>query len=103
MHTEKISVRITQSGQTMEVVVFDKRADHITVVLGEGMHSVKCELTPTRSGQAYVWSKAGSVCGNSARTDLCGGLRVTAGPIATPNAVRMSELSTGIRRRRRWS
>jgi hypothetical protein len=33
MHTEKISVRVTQTGQTMEVVVFDKRADHITVVL----------------------------------------------------------------------
>jgi hypothetical protein len=59
MHTEKIPVRITQTGQTMEVVVFDKRADHITVVLGEGMHSVKCELTPTRTGQAY----AGSVMG----------------------------------------
>jgi hypothetical protein len=59
MHTEKISVRITQTGQTMEVVVFDKRADHITVVLGEGMHSVKCELTPTRTGQAYVGSVMG--------------------------------------------
>ena len=59
MQTEKITVRITQTGQTMEVVVFDKRADHITVVLGEGMHSVKCELTPTRTGQAY----AGSVMG----------------------------------------
>jgi hypothetical protein len=59
MHTEKISVRITQTGQTMEVVVFDKRADHITVVLGEGMHSVKCELTPTHSGQAYVGSVMG--------------------------------------------
>ncbi len=59
MHTEKIPVRITQTGQTMEVVVFDKRADHITVVLGEGINSVKCELTPTRTGQAY----AGSVMG----------------------------------------
>jgi len=59
MHTEKISVRITQTGQTMEVVVFDKRADHITVVLGEGMHSVKCDLTPTRTGQAYVGSVMG--------------------------------------------
>jgi hypothetical protein len=59
MYTEKISVRITQTGQTMEVVVFDKRADHITVVLGEGMHSVKCELTPTRTGQAYVGSVMG--------------------------------------------
>jgi len=59
MHTERITVRITQTGQTMEVAVYDKRAEHITVVLGEGMHSVKCELTPTRTGQAY----AGSVMG----------------------------------------
>ncbi|MDP1645408.1 MAG: hypothetical protein Q8L71_07890 [Thiobacillus sp.] len=59
MHTEKIPVRITQTGQTMEVAVFDKRADHITVVLGEGLHSVKCVLTPTRTGLAY----AGSVMG----------------------------------------
>jgi hypothetical protein len=59
MHTEKIPVRVTQSGQTMEVAVLDKRADHITVVLGEGLHSVKCVLTPTRTGQAY----AGSVMG----------------------------------------
>lgn len=59
MHTEKIPVRITQTGQIMEVVVFDKRADHITVVLGEGIHSVKCELTPNRAGQAYVGSAMG--------------------------------------------
>lgn len=59
MHTEKITVRITQTGQTMEVVVYDKRADHIQVVLGEGIHSVKCELTPTRNGQAYAGSVAG--------------------------------------------
>jgi hypothetical protein len=59
MHTEKIPVRITQTGQMMDVVVFDKRADHITVVLGEGMHSVKCELTPTRTGQAYAGSAMG--------------------------------------------
>ena len=59
MDTEKIKVRVTQSGQTMEVVVFSKHADHIQVVLGEGIHSVKCELTPTRNGLAY----AGSVMG----------------------------------------
>lgn len=59
MHTEKIPVRVTQTGQTMEVVVFDKRVDHITVVIGEGLHSVKCELTPTRTGQAYVGSVMG--------------------------------------------
>ena len=59
MHTEKIPVRIIQTGQTMEVAVFDKRADHITVVLGEGMHSVKCVLTPTRTGLAYTGSVMG--------------------------------------------
>jgi hypothetical protein len=59
MNIEKITVRATESGKTMEVVVFSKRANRIEVVLGEGVHSVKCELTPTRSGAAY----AGSVLG----------------------------------------
>jgi hypothetical protein len=59
MHTEKITVRATESGQTMEVVVFSKRAHRIEVVFGEGVHSVKCELTPTRNGSAY----SGSVLG----------------------------------------
>ena len=59
MHTEKITVRITQTGQTMEVAVYDKRAERITVVLGDGVNSVKCDLTPTRNGLAY----AGSVMG----------------------------------------
>jgi hypothetical protein len=59
MNTEKIKVRITESGQTMDVVVFSKRASLIQVVLGEGVHSVKCDLLPTRSGMAY----AGSVMG----------------------------------------
>ena len=58
MQTEKIKVR-TENGQTLEVVVYDKRPDRITVVLGEGQHSVKCDLTPTRNGLAY----AGSVMG----------------------------------------
>jgi hypothetical protein len=35
-------------------VVLDKRADRISVVLGEGVDSVKCDLTPTRNGLAYV-------------------------------------------------
>lgn len=43
----------------MEVVVFSKRASAIEVVIGEGVHSVKCALSPTRNGQAY----AGSVMG----------------------------------------
>jgi hypothetical protein len=28
-------------------------------VLGEGVHSVKCDLAPTRNGQAYVGSAMG--------------------------------------------
>ena len=54
MKPEKIKVRITESGQTIDVVVLNKRASHIEVVIGEGIHNVKCELTPTRTGQAYV-------------------------------------------------
>jgi len=59
MTDEKIKVRVTETGQTMDVVVLSKRAERIQVVLGEGVHSVKCELTPTRTGVAY----AGSVMG----------------------------------------
>ena len=59
MNNEKITVRATQSGQTMEVVVLSKQAHRIEVVLGEGIHSVRCELLPTRTELAY----AGSVMG----------------------------------------
>ncbi len=58
MNTEKIKVK-TENGQTLDVVVFSKRAEAIQVVLGEGVHSVKCTLTPTRNGLAY----AGAVMG----------------------------------------
>jgi hypothetical protein len=58
MHTEKIKVR-TESGQEIEVVVLNKRADAIDVVIGEGVNNVKCRLTPTRTAKAY----AGSVMG----------------------------------------
>ena len=58
MNDEKIKVR-TENGQLLEVVVYDKRPDRITVVLGEGVHNVKCDLTPTRNAMAY----AGSVMG----------------------------------------
>ena len=54
MNTEKIKVRITESGQTMDVVVFSKRASLIQVVLGAGVHSVKCDLAPTRNGMALA-------------------------------------------------
>jgi len=59
MNTEKIKVRATASGQTLEVVVLSKRLDSIQVVLGEGVHSVRCEMTPTRNGSAYVGNAMG--------------------------------------------
>ena len=54
MNTERIKVRNTDTGQLVEVVVFSKRAQAIEVVLGEGVHNVKCTLTPTRNGFAYA-------------------------------------------------
>lgn len=58
MSPEKITVRM-ENGQTLEVVVLSKRAGGIQIVLGEGIHNVKCDLAPTRNGLAY----AGSVMG----------------------------------------
>ena len=54
MNDETIKVRITETGQTIDVVVLDKRPESIQVVLGSGVHSVKCELKPTRLRSAYV-------------------------------------------------
>ena len=59
MKEETISVRATESGELIDVVVLKKRADLIQVVIGQGVHNVPCDLTPTRTGQAY----AGSVMG----------------------------------------
>ena len=59
MNEEKIKLRVTDTGQTMEVVVMSKRADRIQVVLGTGIHNVKCDLTPTRNGLAYVGNAMG--------------------------------------------
>lgn len=59
MNDEKIRVRVTESGQMLEVVVLSKRPHAITVVLGAGVHSVKCELTPTRNALAYAGSALG--------------------------------------------
>jgi hypothetical protein len=59
MHTDKIKVRITDTGKTMDVVVLNKRVEFIDVVLGEGIHNVKCQLTPTRNGMAYAGSAMG--------------------------------------------
>lgn len=54
MDIEKIKVKVTQSGQLVDVVVLSKRADHIEIVIGEGAHSVRCNLKPTRNGLAYA-------------------------------------------------
>ncbi len=59
MNDEKITVRVTESGRTLEVVVLNKRADRIEIVLGEGVHNVRCELVPTRNGLAYVGKAMG--------------------------------------------
>ena len=59
MITEKITVRVTETRQTLDVVVFSKRAEVIEVVISEGIHNMKCALTPTRNGLAY----AGTVMG----------------------------------------
>ena len=58
MDAEKIRVNM-ENGNVMDVVVFSKRANLIEVVLGEGVHSVKCELKPTRNGSAFVGSVMG--------------------------------------------
>lgn len=58
MNDERIKVR-TESGQVLDVVVLSKAASGIQVVLGEGVHSVKCQLSPTRNGMAYVGSVMG--------------------------------------------
>ena len=55
---EKIKLK-TEQGAVLEVVVLNKRAERISVVLGEGVHSVKCDLSPTRNGLAYVGSVMG--------------------------------------------
>ena len=59
MNDEKIQIRVTGSGQTLDVVVFSKRLDVITVVLGEGVHNVRVDLTPTRNGMAYAGNAGG--------------------------------------------
>lgn len=59
MNAEKIKVRVTETGQTVDVTVLSKRVERIEVVLGEGVHSVRCALTPTRTGQAYVGNVMG--------------------------------------------
>jgi hypothetical protein len=59
MDDEKIEIRVTSSGQTLQVVVLNKHLDRIQIVLGEGVHNVRCDLMPTRNGSAYVGSAMG--------------------------------------------
>ena len=56
---EKIRVRVTSNGRMLDVVVLNKRLDNIQIVLGEGVHNVRCDLIPTRNGSAYVGSAMG--------------------------------------------
>ena len=58
MSDERIKIK-TENGQVLDVVVLSKRAEVIQIVLGEGQHSVKVSLSPTRNNLAY----AGSVMG----------------------------------------
>ena len=59
MSDETIQVKLTGSGKTIDVVVLSKRLDVIQIVLGEGIHSVRCDLTPTRNGLAYAGNAMG--------------------------------------------
>ncbi|MDH5473249.1 MAG: hypothetical protein OEY87_06285 [Gammaproteobacteria bacterium] len=59
MINEKIKVRATENDQIIEVLVYSKKADHIEVMVGEGAHSIKCQLTPTHNGMAYVGNVMG--------------------------------------------
>ena len=59
MNDEKIRIRVTATGQTLDVVVLNKRLDVIQIVLGEGVHSVRCDLMPSRNGSAYVGNAMG--------------------------------------------
>ena len=59
MIPDTITVRITATGQTIQVKVLHFRAESIEVVLGEGVHSVRCQLSPTRTGLAYAGNARG--------------------------------------------
>ena len=59
MDNEKIQIRVTSTGQLLDVVVLNKRLDNIQIVLGEGVHNVRCDLVPTRNGKAYVGNAMG--------------------------------------------
>jgi len=58
MTEAKIKVQV-EGDKTLEVVVADQTVEAIWIILGEGVHNVKCKLTPTRNNLAY----AGSIMG----------------------------------------
>lgn len=58
MHNERIKLR-AENGQLIDAVVLSKRPESIEVVIGEGIHNVKCQLAPTRNALAY----AGTIMG----------------------------------------
>ena len=60
MKTETIEVRNTDTGQVLEVVVLSRRVEVIEVIIGSGVHSMKCDLKPTRTRSAYARSIMGS-------------------------------------------
>ena len=80
MTEDKIQVRVTATGQVLDVVVFSKRLDAITVVLGEGVHNVRVDLTPTRNGMAYAGKALGrEIVYERSREDVKGDLAYAAG------------------------
>ena len=58
MDDQKIKV-LVEGSQTLEVAVSSKKPDAIWIVLGEGIHNVKCKLSPTRNSLAYAGSLMG--------------------------------------------
>ena len=59
MNDEIIKLRVTETDQSIEVVVYSKKPELIEVVIGEGIHSTKCKLMPTDNGFAYVGNALG--------------------------------------------
>ena len=59
MENEIITVRATENDQSLDVLIYSKSANQIEVMVGEGIHSIKCRLSPTHNGLAY----AGEVMG----------------------------------------
>src|SRR5512138_2808621 len=55
---ETIALR-TKDGIALDAVVLSMRPDRIHVILGEGTHSIFCELKPTADAHAYVGNAMG--------------------------------------------